>query len=70
MAYPLEAESTSSQDSDDDAEAAALTRVFKTVSAAIDRPDRRIPSDLTSLVKMKLMPLLQSCVIFSKLVKQ
>ena len=66
MAYPPE-EPTSSKDSDNE-ETAALSRLFKTVSAAIDRPNRKIPSDLKSMVKTKLMSILQSYVIFSKLV--
>ena len=66
MAYPPE-EPTANNDSDNDEEA-ALARLFKTVSAAIDRPKRKIPSDLKSMAKTKLMPILQSYAIFSKLV--
>ena len=65
MAYPPE-EPTSCDENED--EVAALTRIFKTVSVAIDRPNRKIPSNLESMAKAKLMPVLQSYVIFSKLV--
>ena len=67
MAYPPE-EPTSCDELGNADEEAALTRIFKTVSAAIDRPNRKIPSNLESMAKAKLMPVLQSYVIFSKLV--
>ena len=67
MASPQE-EPTSSNDLNN-GEEAALARLFKTVSAAIDRPNRKIPSDLKSMAERKLMPILQSYVIFVKLVQ-
>ena len=67
MAYPPE-EPTSCDESEKEGEEAALSSIFKTVSAAIDRPNRKLPSNLESMAKTKLMPVLQSYVIFSKLV--
>ena len=67
MATPME-QATGSEIFAKDDEEARLARLFKTVSAAIDRPDRRVPNDMASLAKAKLMPLLQCYVIFSRYV--